>query len=66
MKAGFSIFKSTAFSLLLVVLVCATVLVWAWQRTPLLTAFLPPNSLLQLSPGMLRSVGRLITLFFKS
>lgn len=50
MKAGFSIFKSTAFSLLLIVLVCATVLVWAWQRTPLLTAFLPPNSLLQLSP----------------
>ncbi|KAJ6407297.1 hypothetical protein OIU84_010740 [Salix udensis] len=50
MRAGFSMFKSTAFSLLLIVLVCATVLVWAWQRTPLLTAFLPPNSLLQLSP----------------
>ncbi|KAJ6381995.1 hypothetical protein OIU77_030613 [Salix suchowensis] len=49
MRAGFSLFKSTAFSLLLIVLVCVTVLVWAWQRTPLLTAFLPPNSLLQLS-----------------
>ncbi|CAK7352412.1 unnamed protein product [Dovyalis caffra] len=50
MKSRFAIFRSTAFSLLLIVLVCATVIIWAWNRTPLLTAFLPPNGLLQLSP----------------
>ncbi|KAK6236574.1 hypothetical protein SCA6_011911 [Theobroma cacao] len=38
-------------SLILIVLVCATILVWTWDRSPVLTSSLPSkNQLLQLSP----------------
>lgn len=41
-------------SLVLIVLTCTTILIWAWDRTPLLATFLPPkNRLLQLPQGTL-------------
>ncbi|CBI27787.3 hypothetical protein VitviT2T_016255 [Vitis vinifera] len=52
MKGGFYALRGKQLSLILLVLVCTTILIWAWEKTPLLTTLLPPqNRLLQLYPG---------------
>ncbi|OMO91811.1 hypothetical protein COLO4_18077 [Corchorus olitorius] len=44
-------------SLILIVLVCATILLWTWDKSPVLTSSLPnKNQLLQLSPEPKRHV----------
>ncbi|KAK9275979.1 hypothetical protein L1049_023255 [Liquidambar formosana] len=54
MKGGFYGLRGKQFSLILIALVCTTLLIWAWEKTPLLTSILPPQGrLLQLSPEIL-------------
>ncbi|KAL5065774.1 hypothetical protein RYX36_027511 [Vicia faba] len=48
MKAGFSGLKGKEISLISIVLMCSTIILWSWERTPGLSAFLPPQSPLQL------------------
>ncbi|XP_022732731.1 protein trichome birefringence-like 16 isoform X4 [Durio zibethinus] len=44
--------KAKELSLFLIVLVCATILIWTWNKSPVLTSLLPSkNQLLQLSPA---------------
>ncbi|KAF3947106.1 hypothetical protein CMV_026716 [Castanea mollissima] len=38
-----------------IVLMCTTFLIWAWEKTPLLSAFLPPQTHLQLTPDVIVS-----------
>ncbi|KAL6974620.1 hypothetical protein U1Q18_028804 [Sarracenia purpurea var. burkii] len=53
MKRGFHGLRSKQISLILIALVCTTILIWAWERTPL-TSLLPPHDhLLQLPPEIL-------------
>ncbi|XVF35152.1 hypothetical protein REPUB_Repub18cG0120400 [Reevesia pubescens] len=43
--------RAKELSLVLIVLVCATILIWTWDKSPILTSLLPSkNQLLQLSP----------------
>ncbi|CAK9159218.1 unnamed protein product [Ilex paraguariensis] len=52
MKGGLSGLRNQHVSLLLIALVCATVVVWTWEKTPILTSISPPQShVLQLFPG---------------
>ncbi|XP_022732729.1 protein trichome birefringence-like 16 isoform X2 [Durio zibethinus] len=45
--------KAKELSLFLIVLVCATILIWTWNKSPVLTSLLPSkNQLLQLSPDI--------------
>uniref|UniRef100_A0A5B6ZRH2 Uncharacterized protein n=1 Tax=Davidia involucrata TaxID=16924 RepID=A0A5B6ZRH2_DAVIN len=54
MKGGFYGLKAKQLSLFLITLVCTTILIWAWDKTPLLTSLLPPQShLLRLSPEII-------------
>ncbi|XVF48868.1 hypothetical protein PTKIN_Ptkin03bG0223000 [Pterospermum kingtungense] len=49
--------RAKELSLVLIVLVAATILIWAWDKSPLLTSSLPSkNQLLQLSPEPKRHV----------
>lgn len=51
MKGGFYGLRGKEISLILIALVCTSILIWAWENTPLLATFLPPQSqVLQLSP----------------
>ncbi|KAJ1418806.1 PMR5 N-terminal domain [Sesbania bispinosa] len=50
MKAGFNGLKGKEISLISIVLMSATIILWSWEKTPGLTAFLPPQTPLQLSP----------------
>lgn len=56
MKAGFNGLRGKEISLISIVLMCATILLWSWEKTPGLTAFLPPQSPLQFSSEILSSV----------
>lgn len=56
MKTGFNGLKGKEISLISIVLMCATILLWSWEKTPGLTAFLPPQSPLQFSSEILSSV----------
>ncbi|KAJ8767447.1 hypothetical protein K2173_017491 [Erythroxylum novogranatense] len=49
MKGGLYRFRFTKISLFLTVLMCTTILLWAWERAPHVTALLPPKVVLQLS-----------------
>ncbi|XP_010242258.1 PREDICTED: protein trichome birefringence-like 14 [Nelumbo nucifera] len=40
--------KGKQLSLTLVAMACTTILIWAWEKTPLLTTLLPPQSLLSI------------------
>ncbi|KAI9192369.1 hypothetical protein LWI28_021874 [Acer negundo] len=54
MKGLFYGLRGKEISLILIVLTCTTILIWAWDRTPLLATFLPPkNRLLQLPQDIL-------------
>ncbi|XP_004508004.1 protein trichome birefringence-like 16 isoform X3 [Cicer arietinum] len=55
MKAGFNGLKGKEISLISIVLMCATIILWSWEKTPGLTAFLPPQTPLQLSSDHLAS-----------
>lgn len=44
MKGIFFRLRGKELSLILIVLVCTTIFVWAWDRTPFLSTFLPPKS----------------------
>ncbi|KAI5415299.1 protein trichome birefringence-like 16 isoform X3 [Lathyrus oleraceus] len=48
MKAGFNGLKGKEISLISIVLMCSTIILWSWERTPGLSAFLPPQSPLHL------------------
>ncbi|KAA8534762.1 hypothetical protein F0562_029796 [Nyssa sinensis] len=48
MKGGFYGLKAKELSLILIALVCTSILIWAWEKTPVLTSLLPPR----LSPGI--------------
>ncbi|KAG5547013.1 hypothetical protein RHGRI_012890 [Rhododendron griersonianum] len=57
MKGGFHGLMGKQISLILIALVCSTILIWAWEKTPLLSPLLPPEDrLLQLSPETLLRV----------
>ncbi|XP_054790230.1 protein trichome birefringence-like 16 isoform X1 [Prosopis cineraria] len=49
MKGGLNGLKGKEISLISIVLMSATILLWTWEKTPGLTAFLPPQTQLQLS-----------------
>ncbi|XP_038699447.1 protein trichome birefringence-like 16 [Tripterygium wilfordii] len=52
MKGGFFGLRGKELSFILIIFVCTTILIWAWEKTPILTAVLPPKSrLLKLFPG---------------
>ncbi|PSS15454.1 Protein trichome birefringence-like [Actinidia chinensis var. chinensis] len=54
MKGGFYGLRGKQISLILVALVCTTVLIWGWEKTPILTSLLPPQGRLsQFSPEIL-------------
>lgn len=53
MKGGFSSFRGKEFSLLLIVILGTTILIWAWDRAPFLTTLLPPEEQFQLPQGVL-------------
>lgn len=55
MKGGFLGLRARELSLITIVLMCTTFLIWAWEKTPILTAFMPPQTQLQLSPDILAS-----------
>ncbi|XP_027331480.1 protein trichome birefringence-like 16 isoform X2 [Abrus precatorius] len=55
MKAGFNGIKGKEISLISIVLMSATIILWSWEKTPGLTAFLPPQTPLQLSSDNLVS-----------
>ncbi|XP_052198517.1 protein trichome birefringence-like 16 [Diospyros lotus] len=66
MKGGFYGLRGKQISLILVALVCATILIGTWDRTYLLTSFLPPQvRFLQLSPEILIGVPSVSTLAAK-
>nr|DAD49161.1 TPA_asm: hypothetical protein HUJ06_019098 [Nelumbo nucifera] len=44
MKGGFHGLRAKQLSLSLIALVCTFVFIWAWEKTPLLTSLLPPQS----------------------
>ncbi|KAJ4708765.1 Protein trichome birefringence-like [Melia azedarach] len=44
MKGSFFRLRGKELSLILIVLVCTTIFIWAWDGTPLLSTFLPPKS----------------------
>ncbi|KAJ9168060.1 hypothetical protein P3X46_019633 [Hevea brasiliensis] len=48
MKGGFSRFRGKEFSLLLIVILGTTILIWAWDRAPFVTTLLPPKEQFQL------------------
>ncbi|XP_019443378.1 PREDICTED: protein trichome birefringence-like 16 [Lupinus angustifolius] len=56
MKAGFSRLKGKEISLISIVLMAATIILWSWEKTPGLTAFPPPQKPLQLSSDHLKSM----------
>ncbi|XP_028782763.1 protein trichome birefringence-like 16 isoform X2 [Neltuma alba] len=49
MKGGLNGLKGKEISLISIVLMSATILIWTWEKTPGLTSFLPPQTQLQLS-----------------
>ncbi|XP_061361581.1 protein trichome birefringence-like 16 [Gastrolobium bilobum] len=51
MKAGFNGLKGKEISLISIVLMSATIILWSWDKTPGLTTFVPPQTSLQLSSG---------------
>lgn len=51
MKGGFNGLKGKQISLITIVLMSTTILLWAWEKTPLLTTLVPAETRLQLSPG---------------
>ncbi|KAM7275396.1 hypothetical protein ACFE04_017262 [Oxalis oulophora] len=53
--------KGKEISLLLIVLVCGSILIWTWDRSPLLTAFLPPTTRLHLPPDIQTDVSISLT-----
>ena len=55
MKVGFNGLKGKEISLISIVLMCATIILWSWEKTPGLTANLPPQTPLQLSSDHLFS-----------
>ncbi|KAL6222072.1 hypothetical protein ACLB2K_005464 [Fragaria x ananassa] len=52
MKGGFNGLKGKQISLITIVLMSTTILLWAWEKTPLLTTVVPPETRLQLSPEL--------------
>lgn len=53
MKVGFNGLKGKEISLISIVLMSATIILWSWEKTPGLTALLPPQTPLRLSTGIL-------------
>ncbi|KAK7328767.1 hypothetical protein VNO77_22886 [Canavalia gladiata] len=49
MKAGFYGLKGKESLLIFFVLMSTTIIIWSWERTPLLSAFLPSQTLMQFS-----------------
>lgn len=59
MKRGALRRRARDISVMLVVLVCATVVIWTWDKTPT-SAFLPPEShYLKLQSGLTMTLGSL-------
>lgn len=52
MKGGFHGLKGKQISLITIVLMSTTILMWAWEKTPLLTTLVPSETRLQVSPGL--------------
>ncbi|KAI4335192.1 hypothetical protein L6164_013862 [Bauhinia variegata] len=55
MKGGFYGLKGKEISLISIVLMSTTVIIWSWEKTPSLTSFLPSQKQLQLSSDILMS-----------
>ncbi|XP_057955117.1 protein trichome birefringence-like 16 [Malania oleifera] len=54
MKGSFYGMRGTQLSLTLIALVCTTIFIWTWEKTPLLTSLLPPHSqILKLSSDVI-------------
>ncbi|PIA27619.1 hypothetical protein AQUCO_07600055v1 [Aquilegia coerulea] len=57
MKGGFYGLRGKQISLTLIALICTSIVIWAWDKTPLLATFLPPQSqLLKPSPEIIMGV----------
>lgn len=52
MKGGFNGLKGKQISLITIVLMSTTILMWAWEKTPLLTTLVPSETQLQVSPEL--------------
>ena len=59
MKAGFNGLRGKEISLISIVLMSATIILWSWEKMPGLSAFLPPQTppLLALMDYGRKSVG---------
>lgn len=44
MKVGFNGLKGKEISLISIVLMSATIILWSWEKTPGLSTFLPPHT----------------------
>lgn len=55
MKGSLYGLRARELAMVTIVLMCITFLIWAWEKTPLLTAFLPPQTHLQLTPDIIVS-----------
>ncbi|KAF3439705.1 hypothetical protein FNV43_RR17983 [Rhamnella rubrinervis] len=49
MKGSFNGLKAKEISLLTIILMCLTIVIWTWEKTPILSTFVPPQSQLHLS-----------------
>lgn len=65
MKGGFHGIRSKQISLVLIVLVCITLLIWGCERTSLLSPFLQQyDQILEINQGMLWRFSLFSTAFF--
>ncbi|KAJ7956001.1 Protein trichome birefringence-like [Quillaja saponaria] len=55
MKGGVLRLKGKEISLISIVVMATIIIIWSWGKTPILTAFIPPQTQLQLSPDILNS-----------
>ncbi|PKA55606.1 hypothetical protein AXF42_Ash006808 [Apostasia shenzhenica] len=50
--------RSVKLSITLIALICTTLLIWAWEKTPLLTSFIPPSESFDVELSMVSPVIR--------
>lgn len=53
MKGSFYRLTAKEVSLITIILMCMTIVIWTWEKTPILSSFVPPETRLQLSTGLL-------------
>lgn len=52
MKGSFNGLRAKEISLITIILMCLTIVIWTWEKTPILSTFVPPHAQLHLSTGL--------------